>query len=227
MLLSTSQLQIFKLCEERMKKRTTIFGLTAAGLALVLSAPSAFGQGCIVARSTVQPMGPESGGGYMEPGQFDFTLGFRHQFSFRHFVGDVEQKQRIQLGTQVMNKINLQDYNLTYGLTSRWSLNVDLPLLLASRRSNNAAFTTTAQGIGDIVVTAQTWLWSPAKAHKGNVQLGFGFLAPTGKPDVQNSVDRFDGKGAQNTLVDYSIQPGSGGWGAVLRWSAFRTVGAS
>jgi hypothetical protein len=172
-------------------------------------------------------MGPESQAGYLLPGEFDFTIGYRHQYSFRHFVGDVEQKQRIELGTQVMNKINLMDYNLTYAVTPRWSLNADLPLLLASRRSNNAAFTTTSQGIGDVTLTAQTWLRSPTRAVKGNVQLGFGMLAPTGKADVQNSVDRLDGKGAQNTIVDYSIQPGSGGWGIVFRWAAFRSVGRS
>src|SRR3981081_4299048 len=108
--------------------------------AFFLPAPTALGQGCIVARSSSQPMGPEGQGGYLQAGEFDMTIGFRHQYSFRHFVGDVEQKQRIQLGNQVMNKINLQDYNLTYAITPRWSVNVDVPLLLASRRSNNAAF---------------------------------------------------------------------------------------
>src|SRR5205085_7258075 len=101
------------------------------------------------------------------------------------------------------------------------------PLLLASRRSTTSAFTTSTQGLGDVIVTAQTWLWSPQKARKGNVAIGFGFMAPTGRADSMNNVDRFDGKGAQPTLLDYSIQPGSGGWGIVLRWQAFRRVGAS
>jgi hypothetical protein len=38
-------------------------------------------------------------------------------------------------------------------------------------------------------------------------------------------VDRFDGKGAQPTLLDYSIQPGTGGWGLILQWQAFRALG--
>jgi hypothetical protein len=172
-------------------------------------------------------MGPEGQAGYLAPGEFEMTIGYRHQYSFRHFVGDVEQKQRIQIGNQVMNKVNLQNYSLTYGLTPRWSLNLDVPLLLASRRSNNAAFTTTAQGIGDTIVSAQAWLWSPTKPRKGNIAIGFGVMAPTGRSDVQNNVDRFDGRGAQSTIVDYSIQPGSGGWGLALRWQAFRTVGTS
>src|SRR5436305_1796832 len=86
-------------------------------LGILLTPSPAGAQGCIVARSAVQPIGPESGGGYLEPGEFDFTTGYRHQYSFRHFVGDVEQTQRIQLGTQVMNKINLENFNLTYQIT--------------------------------------------------------------------------------------------------------------
>jgi hypothetical protein len=124
-----------------------------------------------------------------------------------------------------MNKINLLDYNLSYTISRRWSASVDLPLLLASRRSNNSAFTTTAQGIGDVVVTAQAWIFNPSTSHRGNIQIGLGAMLPTGKDNLTNSVDSFDGKGPHSTLLDYSIQPGSGGWGAVLRWQAFLSVG--
>lgn len=199
--------------------------LAIAGLAFFVPARPARAQGCIVARSGVQPIGPESGGGYLEPGQFDFNMGYRHQYSFRHFVGDVEQKQRIQLGTQVMNKINLENFNLTYQITPRFSVTASLPLLLASRRSNNSPFTTTAQGIGDTTVGIQGWVWNPRKKTRGNVSIGLGLSMPSGRDDVTNNVDRFDGKGAQSTLLDYSIQPGSGGWGLVLQWQSFRALG--
>ena len=38
-------------------------------------------------------------------------------------------------------------------------------------------------------------------------------------------MDRFDGRGAQPVTLDYSIQPGSGGWGIVLQWQSFRALG--
>src|SRR5712691_5431495 len=136
----------------------SVVWLAVAGLVMVLTPGAARAQGCIVARSAVQPIGPESGGGYMESGEFDFTFGYRRQYSFRHFVGDVEQKQRIQIGNQVMNKINLENFNLSYQLTPRFSVSGSLPLLLASRRSNNSPFTTTAQGIGDAIISAQAWI---------------------------------------------------------------------
>ena len=69
--------------------------------------------------------GPESEGGYLQPGEFNFNIGYRHQFSFRHFVGPQEQTYRIQQGTQVMNKLNIHDvagltrYAISKGLIER------------------------------------------------------------------------------------------------------------
>jgi hypothetical protein len=183
----------------------------------------AYGQGCIVARSSSEAAGPETAGGYLAPGEWDIDTGYRHQFSFRHFVGDVEQKQRIEQGTQVMNKINLFNVNVTYQATPRYSFTFSAPLLLASRRANNSPYTTTSQGIGDVIVGAQGWLFKPGE-NSGNVQFGLGLMLPTGRDNLVNSVDAFDGKGPHNVLLDYSIQPGSGGYGLVFQWQAFRNL---
>jgi hypothetical protein len=199
--------------------------LAVCALGVLLSDQSVRAQGCIVARSASQVSGPESGGGYMSPGEWNFSLGFRHQFSFRHFVGDVEQKQRIQQGTQVMNKINLLNFNLTYQATPRFSFTFSAPVLLASRRSNNSPYTTTAQGVGDIIVGANGWIWDPRENTRGNVSFGFGVSLPSGKDNVTNSVDSFNGKGPQNVVDDYSIQPGSGGYGVTFQWQAFKNLG--
>ena len=64
-----------------------------------LSTVSARAQGCIVARSTSLDMAPESQGGYLQSGDWELTVGYRHQFSYKHFVGDVEQTYRVQQGT--------------------------------------------------------------------------------------------------------------------------------
>ena len=56
-----------------------------------------------------------------------------------------------------------------------------MPLLLASRRANNSPYTTTASGIGDTMVTAQTWVFNPKTARSGNVSLGFGVMTPLEK----------------------------------------------
>jgi len=131
------------------------------------------------------------------------TIGYRHQFSFRRFVGPTEQVYRRQQGTEVMNKINLENSNVTYQATPRFSFSASVPLLLASRRSNNSPYTTATQGIGDSILTAQGWLWNPR---------------------VMNRVDSFNGKGPQDVVLDYSIQPGSGGYGIVFQWQAFKNL---
>jgi hypothetical protein len=173
-------------------------------------------------------MSPESLGGYLQPGDWDITVGYRHQFSYKHFVGDVEQTYRVQQGTQVMNKINLQDIDLTYQLTPRFSLTLSIPLLLASRRSNNSYYTTHASGLGDASLVAQGWLWNPKHARRGNIRFGFGFQAPSGKDNVQNNVLTSATATAPTAVTtDYSIQPGSGGWGMVFQWQAFRDMGHS
>lgn len=186
-----------------------------------------YGQGCILARSTSVEGGPESEGGYLAPGEFDFSIGLRHQFSFRHFVGDVEQKYRVQQGTQVMNKVNLLNFNLDYQLSHRFSFQLDAPLLFASRRANNSPYTLTTQGVGDVVISAQGWVWDPRENSRGNVAFSMGALFPSGRDNVMNTVNRFDGKGPVNTLVDYSIQPGAGGYGILFGWQAFKNLGSS
>src|SRR5947199_5411840 len=122
-------------------------------------------------------------------------FGLRHQYSFRHFVGDVEQTQRIAIGNQVMNKINLLNMNATYQLTPRLSLSFSAPILLASRRSNNSPYTTTAQGLGDVSVGAQMWIFDPRERSKSNVQVGFAMAFPSGNDHAVSHVDSFNGKG--------------------------------
>ena len=200
----------------------------APAILALLSAVPARGQGCIVARSSSVDMAPESQGGYLEKGDFELTMGYRHQFSYKHFVGDVEQTYRVQQGMQVMNKINLQDINLTYQATSRISVTLTVPLLFASRRSNSSYYTTHAAGLGDTALVAQGWLWNPRHSRRGNISVGFGVQAPTGKDNVQNNV-LTTASATTPTLVtaDYSIQPGSGGWGMIFQWQAFRDLGRS
>jgi hypothetical protein len=197
----------------------------AAGIVLFTSA--AWGQGCIVARSSSPEMGPESQGGYLEAGDFELNIGYRHQFSYKHFVGPVEQTYRVQQGTQVENKINLQNVSLTYQITSRFSVAADIPVLFASRRANNSYSTMTSSGIGDSSIIGQGWVFNPKKAHRGNIAIGFGVSLPTGKDDVSNNLINTPGAQPTNTVVDYSIQPGQGAWGMVFQWQAFKDVGKS
>jgi len=201
-----------------MKYFVTRLSLLCVGLGLFASA--VFGQGCIVARSNGEQGGPESEGGYLAPGDFEFGVGYRHQFSYIHFVGATEQNYRVQDGTQVENKINLENFFVTYQISSRFSVTADIPLLTASRHTNNSPIVYTSAGVGDSSVLAQGWIWDPKEKSSGNIQLGIGILFPTGKDNVMNTVDS-NGK-IVTAPVDYSVQPGQGAFGIPLQWSAFK-----
>jgi hypothetical protein len=190
----------------------------------LITAGQAWGQGCIVARSNGEVGGPQSEGGYLQPGDFNFGIGYRHQFSFRHFVGPTEQTYRIEQGNQVMNKINLENFSVTYQLTPRFSLTADIPLLSASRHTHNSAITYTSSGIGDTSFMVEGWVFNPKENTKGNIQFGLGILFPSGKDNVSNNVSSVPGATPVDTIVDYSVQPGQGGWGLPMQWSAFKNV---
>ncbi len=205
-------------------------------IVLVISsqAVSGWAQGCIVARSTQQVINPlsstsegivkpENQGGYLAPHQWELTIGFRHQYSFKHFVGSTEQEYRAQQQSEVRNKINLPDFNVTYQATARWSFSGDVPVLFATRRGESSTTEYASQGIGDTILTAQSWIWSPTKPHRGNISIGFGTQLPTGRDDVQSTV--LSGTTRETVPVDFSIQPGQGGWGIVGQFQAFHLAG--
>jgi hypothetical protein len=169
--------------------------------------------------------GPETQGGYLAPGDWQISIGYRHQFSYKHFVGDVEQTYRVQQGTEVMNKINLEDLQVTYQATDRFSFGLVVPVLFASRRANDSYYTLHSSGIGDTSLLAQGWVFNPKHARHANIQIGLGLQLPTGKDNVTNNVIAAPGAAPQNMFVDYSIQPGQGAWGMVFQWLAFRDIG--
>jgi hypothetical protein len=135
-------------------------------------------------------------------------------------VGPTEQTYRVQQGTQVENKINLENIYATYQISPRFSLTADVPLLTASRHTNDSSIIYTSAGIGDSSLLIQGWVWNPKEETSGNIQLGLGVLFPTGKDNVQNTV--FSNGTTVTTPVDYSIQPGQAAWGIPLEWAAFK-----
>ncbi len=89
-------------------------------------------QGCIALRGT---------GGMCTlhqlqvPGTWALNVNNRYFKSFRHFSGKVEQKQRVDSGTQVINYSYTMDVTLTRYITNRWSVNMNVPLLSNTRTS--------------------------------------------------------------------------------------------
>lgn len=209
----------------RGKSGKSVILYVLATLLAFFSTTSAHAQGCIVARSTGSVGGPESEGGYLQTGHWEVEFDYRHQFSFRHYVGDVEQTYRFQLGNQVENKINLENMQVTYQVSPRWSVFANVPVLFATRRANDAPFTYHSAGIGDTILGAQRWMWNPEKNPSHNIQVTAGLQFPTGQDGLDNTVIKTPGSSPVTVPVDYSIQPGSGGWGIVLGVVSFQNLG--
>jgi hypothetical protein len=201
--------------------------LFIATLVLSLGGSHLLAQGCILARSPELGGLPTGQGGVLQPGHFQITIGERHQFSYQHYVGDAYQEYREQQGTQVENKINLVTTNLTYQVTPRISVEIDAPLLFASRKSHNSPIKYESTGLGDIIIGASSWIRNPQRATRNNFSIGLGLLMPTGNDDVKNtSVNTTTG--VQTTApVDYSIQPGNGGYGLVMQWMGYQRLNKS
>ena len=165
--------------------------------------------------------GPYEEGGYLSAKHWRLDVAYRHQFSHRHFVGTTEQVQREQQESEVLNHINLQNYLVTYQANARWSFQFNLPVMIANRYGeSNPGRRYDSNGIGDVSLTAQTWLWRPPTESGGNIAVGFGVKFPTGNAAVSNTFRQ--GLPVQN--VDQSIQLGDDAYGIIGNFQAFKTV---
>ncbi|WP_224751166.1 transporter [Mucilaginibacter pankratovii] len=192
----------------------------AIAVFLFLTKTNVNAQGCVAIRSTgglcnmdEHPDSTNSGGVWL------FNSNSRYYRSYKHFVGSEEQKQRIALGTNVINHSYAQDLTLTRIFNNRWSFALDIPMLANSRSSlyehgGKERRYTHSFGVGDITLKAYAWLLNPAKAKKGNIQAGLGIKLPTGSYTYQDYFYN-TGTGGAKTLgpVDQSIQLGDGGTG--------------
>jgi hypothetical protein len=157
---------------------------------------------------------------------WQFTINTRYYKSFRHYVGDVYQKQRAVLGNEVINNAYTMDMAIYRNLNPRWSLMLDLPISANARSQTYQQsgsyhrFSTHAFGAGDIRFAVYRWLLDPTKIPKGNLQVGLGLKFATGDDNVQ---DYFKTSDSTKTYgpVDQSIQLGDGGTGITLELNGY------
>lgn len=171
-----------------------------------------------------------------ESSKWQFAAGYRYLHSDRHFVGSDEQEHRGEEGSQVINDSHFIDLALTYAITNRLSLMFTIPYATHDRSSvvrdaNRTIlhrYHTQNEGLGDLRITGNSWLFDPNAHVRGNVLLGIGVDAPTGRDDAEDYFDTYDvkSKSVVKTLrtVDQSIQLGDGGWGAVVDVFAYRRL---
>jgi outer membrane putative beta-barrel porin/alpha-amylase len=228
-------------------------GLGVAAVALLsgLAARDAAAQGCVASRMEAPSCSAVRSGvetelleSYNLPQKrWQLSFGYRGYRSHRHFVGSVEQSaenvakgtaERDRAATEVINHVNIPDFNVTYGATDRLSFSAYLPFFTAHRRSpvsgNRPSYVTEASGISDLILAARYWVADPHKSGGQNVSFGLGIKLPTGNDraadDFLVRVDQATGvRITDRRPVDQSIQPGDGGVGLVAEVQAFKGLG--
>ncbi len=165
---------------------------------------------------------------YSSPRKWQLSLSYRNQHSDRRFLGSQEAPDP----HVAVNDIHLFELSLSYALNSRYSLALNVPIVDMNREQSirsgqtfGSRFDTQAGGLGDISIIARRRLFDPAKNQRRNISFGLGTKIPTGKDDVVDEFQTFNGPVVQT--VDQSIQPGDGGWGIELEASDLETVGKS
>jgi hypothetical protein len=189
-------------------------------VACVIVQINAIAQGCVAIKGTAGICGRPS-----DAKGWEMNLTNRYFKSYKHFVGTIEQKERVEKGTEVINHAYELDITATRTLNSRWSLAVTVPMLDFGRSSlyehdGKTRHSTHSFGIGDARFSAYRWMFDPKKSHKGNVQLGLGIKLPTGNYNYQSY---FYKKADSSILgpVDQSIQLGDGGTGITFELNSF------
>ena len=188
-----------------------------------------YGQGCVAIRgaggASCSMMGQME---HTDSSVYTFTANTRYFKSFRHFVGTVEQPQRVSLGTEVINHSFNVDLGLSKKLNNRWSMAIYVPLIANTRSSlyehgGLQRYSTESFGLGDIRLAGYVWLTDPAKHHKFNLQTGFGIKFATGD---YKYTDRFHTATGTTITgpVDQSTQLGDGGTGITTELNIFQRV---
>ncbi len=203
-------------------------------VAFIFSAAQAHAQGCVTAHGSGLPASMNEG----NPDQrWDASVSYRWFQSDRHYVGTAYQPQRDAAGDQVINRSSFIDFGLNYTISPRYSVSLVVPYVNHDRsqtlKKNGAVFEryhTQATGISDASITGNAWIFNPTTSQKGNLQVNFGVVLPTGKFDVMDTFESYDAVNdkvlAVQKYVDNSIQPGLGGYGISVGLNGYRLLGA-
>jgi hypothetical protein len=159
---------------------------------------------------------------------------WRHQRSDRHYRGSEEQTERKEEGSEVINTINMVELGIRYNANAQWSVSLGIPYFAAersspirdSRRVVVDRSVVESNSVGDITLTARHLFWNPQERPDSNISMGLGVKFPTGKNDVYDTRERLvNGQRVfADEAVDQSIQPGDGGWGAILDFQAYQRI---
>jgi len=173
-------------------------------------------------------------------GEFQVGASYRYFHSWRHFVGTEEQTQRQttggghdENGKELGNAVNIYshaaDFNMSYGLTDRIQLNAYIPYVHNERSQvlrttaptvDTVRYSVFAQGLADIRLSANYWIFDPHTSHNGNIMVGLGVKLNTGSYTATDNAPQSNGT-MKDVVMDQAIQPGDGGIGFSIELQGF------
>jgi hypothetical protein len=163
---------------------------------------------------------------YVEAHQWEAAVNYRRLYADKWFIGsDWQQDSTPLYGEPMYVTVNSIDVTVSYGLTRRFSLALNVPLSTGSHSrfySDSARHSVSAKGLGDVNLVGNLWLQDPLDHAGGNLALGLGVKFPTGKHNVMGGFWTATGTG--QAPVDQSVQPGDGGWAIMLQTQGFLRV---
>lgn len=215
---------------------------------VILLNQQANAQGCVAVRqmggvSTVCTSGDQAKNYFIKKGDIQLGLNYRYFHSWRHFVGTEEKPHRQNSGGGIGldgkdrgNAVNIYshavDLNFSYGLTDRWQLNLTVPFVHNERSQvlrqtlpvkDTFRYSVYAKGLGDVRLSANYWIFDPAKAKTGNLAVGLGIKLPTGNTAATDLAPLANGT-KRIGIMDQAIQPGDGGTGFSIELQGFKKV---
>jgi hypothetical protein len=227
-----------------------ILSILFVALILIISSNNVNAQGCVAVRQMggVNAIGcmnsiGSSNSYNLSKGDFQVGANYRYFHSWRHFVGTEEQRQRQNTGGGIGtdgkdhgNAVNIYshavDLNLSYGLTSRFQLNLTIPWVHNERSQvlrqtapvkDTFRYSVFAKGLGDVRFGVNYWVFNPDKVNRGNIMIGAGIKLNTGSHSVTDAAPQSNGT-IRIGIMDQAIQPGDGGIGFSLEAQGFRQL---
>lgn len=160
---------------------------------------------------------------FLQGGEWEAGVAYRHLAADDWFVGDEIVPEAAPGGQPNRFNVHTFDLSLTYGVSRRFSARLTVPVSAGTNsriHPDGQRHETSATGVGDVNLLGSYWLRDPLSSPGGNVALGVGVKAPTGRYDLE------DGLGVPNDTISFpvhqSLQPGDGGWGLLLQAQAYQ-----
>jgi hypothetical protein len=199
--------------------------VSAAIIAQALIVSSTAAQGCEPIRFTTPVSLGGQGEAYQPAREWQLTLAYRRLTSNEWFIGTQENSASAPGGEAPVFTIHTLVGNAAYAFNDRFRLRLSVPVSIGSLSRiwpDGLKHEQTATGIGDVSLMGEAWLLAPRTHERGNVSIGLGVKAPTGRHTISSKF--YTPAGAVDFPADQTIQPGDGGWALLLQSQAFRQL---